>query len=234
MKKISHLSKEEKEALFHYLKEFVTNERLKRFEDIAKLRTRFATIVVENLFQPHNISAVLRTADCFGFQDVHIIENENKTEFSPEIELGSSQWLSIYHYNSFENNTVHCLQTLKNQGYYILSTTPHTNNCTIDDFEIDKPLAVVFGTEKDGITDYVREYSDQFVKIPMYGFTESFNISVSAALVMNTLSNKMRKSNIDWQLKHHEQIEIKINWLMNSIKSSEAILDKYLKSNSLI
>lgn len=229
MKDLSLLNFEEQIALFDYLKEFVTNERLNRFEEIVKQRTRYATIVVEDLYQPHNISAVLRSSDCFGIQDVHIIENENKIEYSPDIELGASKWLTIQHYNSFENNTVHCLQTLKNKGYFILSTTPHTNNCTIEDFVVDKPIAIVFGTERDGITDYVREYSDEFVKIPMYGFTESFNISVCAALVMNTITNKIRKSNLNWHLTEKEQVELKNNWLITTIKSSEMILENYFE-----
>lgn len=229
MKDISLLNFQEQIALFDYLKEFVKNERLNRFEEVVRQRTRYATIVVEDIYQPHNISAVLRSSDCFGIQDVHIIENINKIQYSPDIELGASKWLTIQHYNSFENNTVQCLQTLKNKGYFILTTTPHTNNCTIDDIVVDKPIAIVFGAERDGITNQVREYTDEFVKIPMYGFTESFNISVSAALVMNSISNKIRKSNLNWRLSDEEQVELKINWLLTSVRASQLILEDYFE-----
>ncbi len=144
-----------------------------------------------------------------------------------EIALGAESWVSIVKHNGAGNNTKACLQKLKDQGFRIVATTPHTNDVTIDKLPVDKKIALVFGTEIDGITEDVREMADEFVKIPMYGFTESFNISVSAALCMYELTTRIRKTVPDYHLSEEEKTDIYLDWLMNSIEQSEAIVRRY-------
>ena len=214
--------------LLDYLKEFATPARIQRFEDVIAHRTRHITVVLENIYQPHNASAVLRSCDCFGVQDVHIIENSNPYQVNDEIALGSEKWLSIYHYNKEKNNTLTCIEHLKNNGYKIAATTPHKNDFLISEIPIEEKTAFVFGTEITGISKEVEESADYFVKIPMFGFTESFNISVSAALVMYELSKRLYLSEISWQLTEEEKENILIEWFKNSIKSSEQLIKKFL------
>jgi tRNA (guanosine-2'-O-)-methyltransferase len=213
--------------LNEYLFNFITAERKQRFLDIIQNRTRFLTVVIENLYQSHNTSAVIRTCDCFGIQDAHVIENKNKYNINDEIAMGSSNWLNIYHYNQSENNTQLCIDSLKSKDYTIVATTPHKNDCLLEDLKTDKKIALIFGTEKDGLSEAAIKAADVFVKIPMNGFTESFNISVSAGIFLHYLTNKIKKSNIKWQLNINEREQILYEWLKTSIKSAEMLIEDF-------
>lgn len=215
------------EELTNYLSGFVSDRRKQRLTEVLAERMRHMTVVLEDVYQAHNASAVLRSCDCFGVQDVHFIENRNKFKISEDVSMGSTQWLSITKYNAEENNTKKCLKYLKEKGYRIVATTPHKNDCTLAQLDVTKPFALVFGTEIDGITQDVFDMADEFVKIPMYGFTESFNISVSAALCMYELTTRIREQNIVYQLSENEKQEIYVEWLKASISKSDLIVKEF-------
>lgn len=219
------------EQLVEYLSGFVSDNRKKKFEEVITSRTRHITVVLEDIYQPHNASAVLRSCDCFGIQDVHIIENKNKYEINPDVELGSSKWLTLKKYNSSDDNTLSCITQLKQKGYKIIATSPHKNDCRIDELPVDQKTALVFGTELEGVSKIVMDNADGFVKIPMYGFTESFNISVSAAICLHTLVTKLHRLPTSWQLKEDEKTDILLAWLRNSINKPELIEKEFLKNS---
>lgn len=207
----------------------VTENRFNKFNEVLKNRTRYITVVLEDLFQSHNASAVLRSCDCFGIQDVHFIENNFQYQENPEVSMGSSQWLNIHRYNENVNNTETALIELKNQGYRIIATTPHTNDNSLQNLDIKKgKIALVFGAELPGLSQIALNLADEYVKIPMFGFTESFNISVSAAIFLYELRNKLDNSNIDWHLSKNEKDIILAEWLKKSVKDSEIILKNIL------
>lgn len=215
--------------LIQYLSQFVSENRLEKFKQVLPYRTRHITLALEDIYQPHNASAVLRSCDCFGIQDVHVIENRNNYQVNPDVALGSSKWINLIKYNKAENNTVECIKSLKSKGYKIIATTPHTNDCSIFDLSIENKTALFFGTELEGISDTVKQHADGFVKLPMFGFTESFNISVSAALCLHTLVHKLHSSNINWKLNETEQVEIILEWLRNTISRPELIEEEFYK-----
>ena len=217
----------QKKHLLDYLSGFITENKKNKFDEIIKHRTRYITVVLEDIFQTHNASAVLRTCDCFGIQDVHIIENKNKYEVNSDVALGASKWLNLIKYNKKENNTYDTLSGLKKQGYRIIATSPHKNDTFLKDFSIKGKFALVFGTELEGLTDIVINNADEFVKIPMYGFTESFNISLSAALSLFYFSEKLRHSKVKWQLTEEEIIDIKINWAKSVVKRPDLLIKKF-------
>ena len=218
------MNKSIEKELVSYLSNFVSAKRFELFKKNIDLRTRYITIALENIYQPHNASAVLRTCDCFGIQDVHIIENENEYLLNPDVALGSSKWLDLHRYNQTPNNTLQAVEHLKRNGYRIIATTPHSNDVNLEDFDISEgKIALFMGTEMDGVSDIVMNNADEFLKIPMYGFTESFNISVSAAIILHYLSHLMRKTEISWQLKDDEKNTIMLNWLRTTIKKPELI-----------
>lgn len=217
------LSIKQKTGLLAYLKNFISDNKNELFSKIIKNRTKFITIVLEDIFQPHNASAVLRSCDCFGIQDVHIIENKNVYNVNPDVALGASKWLTVVKYNSSDNNTAGCLNTLKEQGYRIVATTPHESGKKLQDFDLSNKIALLFGTELEGLSDIALEKADEYLYIPMHGFTESLNISVSAALAMFYLTDKMRDSNVDWQLSESEEFDIQINWARSVIKECHKI-----------
>ena len=214
--------------LIKYLEDFITKKRSKLFDTILLNRTRYATVVLEDIYQSHNASAVLRSCDCFGIQDIHIIENRNLYELSNEVTMGSDKWLSLYKYNKEDNNTLNTIQTLKKSGYRIVATSPHSQDVLLQDFDINAgKFALLFGTELNGLSDLAMDQADEFLRIPMYGFTESYNISVSAALILHTLVQKLQESNLLWNLSSEEKNSLKLEWLRKSIKSVELIEDKY-------
>ncbi|MDD5571987.1 MAG: RNA methyltransferase [Bacteroidales bacterium] len=215
--------------LIKFLSQFITENRKNKFEEIIKLRTKHITVILEDIFQPHNASAVLRSCDCFGIQDVHIIENKNKYKVNPDVALGSANWLTLHHYNKQKDNTLCCINKLKKNGYRIIATTPHENNCNLEDFKIDKKIALLFGTEMKGLSEDAINNADGFLKIPMYGFTESLNISVSAAICLHYLTFKLRKSLLKWQLTKKETDEILLQWVRNSLKNHELLEKEYKK-----
>ena len=215
--------------LLEHLMSFVSDERKKRFEDIIKHRTRHIAVVLEDIYQPHNASAVLRSCDLTGVQDVHIIENGNDYNVNPEVALGSSKWLNLIKYNEKDNNTLDTFDQLRKDGYTIVATTPHKNNFDLDTLPIDKKVAVVFGTELTGLSELAINNADEYLRIPMFGFTESYNISVSAALTLFTLTQRLRKSDINWQLDDDEISDILLDWARNSVGISEIIERHFMK-----
>ena len=216
-----------RQETIEYLKKFVSSERHNRIRDIAKKRTRHFTIVVENLFQSHNMSAILRTAECLGIQDVHIIEQDFEYEINKQVSLGSQKWLSIYRYNNLKNNTLSCLQSLKEKGYKIVATLPCEEEHLLDDIPIETKSAFLFGTELNGLTKEAIAMADEFVKIPMYGFTESYNVSVSVGLTLMNVNERLRKSLIEWSLSKKEICDLELDWLKKSIKDSDTILKRF-------
>jgi len=207
---------------------FVSEHKQRLFSQNVKLRTKKITVVLEDIYQSHNAAAVLRSCDCFGIQNVHIIENRNEWNPHPDIEQGSSKWLNLYRYQAKANNTADCLTELKRQGYAVASTTPHTS-MSIDDLPVDRPLALVFGNEKEGISDMAREYGDFSVRIPMYGFTESFNISVAAAVCLHAVRGKFERSGYPLTMNEKEQGEVLLEWCKKTINRSEKIIDQFYR-----
>lgn len=219
--------------LINFLKQFATDNRVELFDKVIESRTRYITVALEDIYQSQNASAVLRTSDCFGLQDVHVIENQNQYNINPDVALGSSKWLNIIKYNKAENNTLEAIQKLRDKGYRIVATTPHKEDVVLGDFDLNKgKLALFFGTELRGLSDLMIENADEYLKIPMYGFTESFNISVSAAIILHHLTDKLRNSNIHWQLSDFEKQELKLAWLKKTIKSSEMLIEEFLSKKN--
>ncbi|HNW50785.1 MAG TPA: RNA methyltransferase [Prolixibacteraceae bacterium] len=216
------------QELIHYLSNFISDERFALFEQVLMQRTRYITVVLEDIFQSHNASAVLRTCDCFGVQDVHIIENRNKFNENIRVTRGSDQWLSMYYYNQQPDNTLSAIQSLKEDGYKIVATSPHSNDVDLADFDLTSgKIALVFGTEKRGISEVVKHHADSFLKIPMQGFTESLNISVSVAIILHYLTKELRNKSINWKLTDQERELLLIEWLRKSIKSGDLLIKNF-------
>ncbi|MDD4193256.1 MAG: RNA methyltransferase [Mangrovibacterium sp.] len=218
--------------LVQYLSTFITPGRLEVFDRILKQRTRYLTVVLEDIYQPQNASAVIRTADCFGIQDLYVIENNNLFTIDKEVALGASKWVDIRKFNTKGNSTGRAVVYLRKKGYRIVATSPHEGDVNLEDYDLAKgKTALFFGTELSGVSDLVRSEADEFLKIPMYGFTESLNISVSAGIILQELTHRMRlHPEVDWLLTPAEQEEVKLSWLRRSIKMASLIEGRFLKS----
>lgn len=211
-----------------YLRGFVTEDKNILFEKILSMRTDYISIVLEDLYQSHNQSAVMRTADCVGLQDIHIIENRNVYDETSTVDRGAKGWLNLFRYNEKTNNSLTAINALKEKGYRIVATSPHKDAYSYEDIPLDKgKLAIFFGTEKKGLSKYVLDNADDMIKIPMRGFTESLNVSVSAALIMYGIVERLMKTDIDWRLSNRRKMEILHQWYSHSIKASEEILGRF-------
>ncbi len=207
------------------LSEIVSAERLNNFHKVLNDRTRYITVVLEDIFQTHNASAVMRSCDCAGIHDLHMIESNYRYVENHDVSLGSSQWINKVNYRNKENNTLSAINKLKEQGYRIVATTPHTNDTELPDFDISKgKIALLFGYERHGLSEIALNAADEYVRIPMFGFTESYNISVSAAICLYHLTTQLRNSDIKWQLTDQEKEDILAEWLKTSVKDSINIL----------
>lgn len=206
-----------------YLETILTDNRKQRFLDVLSKRTNHFTIAMEDIFQLHNTSAVMRSCEVFGIQELNVVEERYTKSIDKEIAMGAQKWVDVNRFESISN----CISNLKNKGYQIIATTPHENDCLLDDFEISKPSAFFFGTERDGLSEEVMQNADGFLKIPMAGFTESLNISVSAAIIIQNLMSRLHKSTINWQLSEEEMFVKRLAWTKNTIKDIKRIEARY-------
>ena len=210
-------------AYLAFLENILTDNRKEKFLRVLQNRTKHFTIAIEDVFQMHNASAVMRSCEVFGIQELHVIEERYGKSIDKEIAMGAQKWVDIHTYDNVSN----CVATLKSKGYQIIATTPHENDCLLDDFDISKPSALFFGTERDGLSEEILQQADGFLKIPMVGFTESLNISVSAAIIIQNIMNRLRHSSLDWQLSETEILEKRLAWAKNSIKDIKRVEQRY-------
>ena len=215
------------QELLTYLEGFLTENRKDGFLRVLKNRTKHFTIAMEDVYQLHNTSAVMRSCEVFGIQELNVIEQKFGKSIDKEIAMGAEKWVDINRFSSIQD----CVTNLKRKGYQIIATTPHNDSCLLHEFDITKPSALFFGTERDGLSEEVMQQADGFLKIPMVGYTESLNISVSAAIIIQDITNRLRQSNIDWQLSEEEVLEKRLDWTRKSIKDIEFIEKKFYENS---
>lgn len=192
------------------------------FDDVASNRTRYLTVLLEEIYQEHNASAVLRSCDCFGIQELHVVESKNQYKVQRDIARGAGRWVDLFNYNEGTTPLMDAVSKLKSQGYKIAALTPDAT-LSVFDIPLDQPLALSFGTEWEGISDEIREVADYKVAIPMVGFTESFNVSVSVALTLQALRQRLVASDLDWKLTEEEQTDVKLKWCQRYMRNGDVV-----------
>ena len=211
---------------FDYLKQFLTDERLRKIEHFSHESSDFVLPVMEDVYQFRNAAAIVRSVEACGFHHVVALEEENVFNPNLIVTKGAETWVKV---EKMPNN-LDSLKEIKNRGYKILAVSPENNATMLPDYEVKEPIALVFGTELEGVSDEILDIADETLAIPMFGFTKSFNVSVAAAICMYELKQKLMKSGIEYQLSDEKLLELKIRWAKNSIKSSEQILERFLSS----
>jgi tRNA (guanosine-2'-O-)-methyltransferase len=222
------------EEILSLLSRHVTGRRLARILEVSSMRTRYLSLVIEDLYYSQNASAVLRSCDCFGVQDVHVIENYNKLPvINRHVALGTTNWLNIHRHNQNESNTPGALAMLKAAGYRIVATVPDAKAVPLYDFPLEPgKIALVFGNEREGISPEVREAADEFLTVPMVGFADSLNISVSAAVCLSDLTRRLKESSIAWRLDEEELTELRLKWVRRSARRAEDLEREYYRRYS--
>ena len=211
--------------LLAYLESFVSEERKARFQEVLSKRTNFITVVTEDVFQVHNTSAVIRSCDVFGIQTAHLIEERFGQRLDKNIAMGAQQWVDVHSYKRASD----CLKYLRSKGYTLVATTPESGAIPLEDIALTSPIALCFGTEKEGLSEEVMDQADIKLRIPMVGFTQSLNISVSAAIILQKLTQDLRNSDHPWELTEEEKVIKQFDWTMKSIQHVEEILARYQK-----
>ena len=209
--------------LLEYLEQYLTESRRQRFAEVLAERTKHFTVAIEDVYQLHNTSAVIRSCDVFGIQDLHVIEEQNRKRIDREIAMGAQKWVDVHRHHS----VIDCMENLRQQGYQIIATTPHKDDCILQDFDISKKACFFFGRETEGLSEVVIEQADAYLKIPMFGFTESLNISVSAAIILQHVTTQLKASRIAWGLSETEKNVKKLDWIKKTIKSYDEIVTHY-------
>jgi tRNA (guanosine-2'-O-)-methyltransferase len=218
----------EPDKLIEYLKGFLSVNRIEKIDSVLKDRTKHITVVLEDIYHPHNASAVVRTCDCFGVQNLHVIENTKSYKVNKCVTQGSGKWVSFHRYNKKKDNTENCLMKLKREGYHIAATSLRGENViSIEDLPVDQKTALCFGTEELGLSKRVHDLADSTVKIPMFGFSQSLNISVCAALCLYNLTKRLRSSDFPWRLQADERNALRLDWMKKSIKNADVILRRF-------
>ncbi|MFD2914832.1 TrmH family RNA methyltransferase [Psychroserpens luteus] len=213
--------------LLQHLEGFLTENRIEKFAKVLSQRTKHFTVATEDVYQLHNTSAVMRSCDVFGVQELHIIEEQNSKDIDREIAMGAQKWVDLKRYHSVKD----ALKNLKSEGYQIVATTPHEKDNVLSEFDITKKSCFFFGRETKGLSQEVIDEADCFLKIPMVGFTESLNISVSAAIILQDVTSKLKASDVNWQLTEDEKIEKRIDWCKKTIKSYEQVIERFYENN---
>ena len=230
---VNHLLKPNS-VLSAFLERHTGDDSLAQMGRVLANRTRHLVAVTEDLYQPHNGAAAIRTCEAFGVQDLYAIANRNPFRVSPEIEAGASRWVSLHHYGGpGTGHTRRCLGDLKQRGYRVLSTSLRPGGTPLSELELDQKTALCFGTELAGLSDEAHDLADGFLHIPMYGFTDSFNISVSLALSLSCLANRLRASSLDWRLSPAESTELRLQWLWQLSNPPEEELSALLATRGL-
>lgn len=215
------------QRLYEILAEHLTTRKRELFDKAVDNRTRYLTLVLEDIYQAQNTSAIQRTAESWGVQDLHIIENEHYFKHHKRIAKGAGNWLTLHRYNDETNNSETCFQNLKKEGYQIAVTMLDENAKSIYDIDLSKKTAIVLGTELTGASDIALKYADAKIIIPTYGFTESLNVGAAAAVITQTLTERIRKENRQWQLTEAEKLSLKIDWAKQSIYWSKHLVEMY-------
>ncbi|MCB4798782.1 TrmH family RNA methyltransferase [Neotamlana laminarinivorans] len=214
--------------LLEHLETFLTENRLERFKKVLPERTKHFTVATEDVYQLHNTSAVIRSCDVFGIQEVNIVEEVNTKRIDREIAMGAQKWVDLNRFNTVKD----CIKSLKENGYQIVATTPHTNDTVLHEFDVTKKSCFFFGRETEGLSDEVLNEADCYLKIPMVGFTESLNISVSAAIILQHVTTKLKQTNVNWQLTEEEMRAKRLDWCKKTLKSYDDIVARFYEARN--
>jgi len=227
---LPRISDERRHQLEARLTEVILPRRIERMNQVLARRTRRVTVVFEDLYHPHNASAVMRTAECFGLQDVHVVEQEKKFRPNTDVVRGAARWLTLHRYRSFES----VASLLQDRGYRLAATSVDPGSVPLDEVPVDDaPLALCFGTEELGLSDDALARADLLVHVPMAGFTESLNVSVTAALCLRELTARLR-AGTGWELREQERDDLRLTWLMQEGQKARALTIQLLREWKLV
>jgi tRNA (guanosine-2'-O-)-methyltransferase len=226
------LTVDQKASLKPFLETYISESKRDQMQSVLEHRTRHVSVVLENVFQPHNAAAAIRSCECFGFQDLHVIELENDYVMNPDVTMGGCKWVSLHSYKNEPGGTGAVLCELKEKGYNIAATSLRPGCVELEALDLTEPIALCFGTEENGLSEEANELADVFVKIPSFGFTQSFNVSVSVALSLSSIRKRLEASDVDWRLSESEAEDLYLTWMMKTANRGLLLAKHFLDRGS--
>lgn len=220
------MNTEQRSNIIAGLSGIINDDRIAQLEKVIEHRSRYLTVVLDDIYIPQNASAVIRTSECIGLQDIHIIEERNKHKTNRDIVKGSAKWVDIYRYENKDGRS-ECIEKLKQQDYRVVAMTLSEKSIPLEELPIDEKLALCFGCKETGLSKEIEDNTDYQVQIPITGFTQSYNISVSAGISLYYLMKKIKDTNQNWQLNKEEKEKLLIDWLSKSTPAGRALLGRY-------
>jgi tRNA (guanosine-2'-O-)-methyltransferase len=217
---------EQRSNIISKLSGVINDNRITVLDEVLKQRTRYLTVVLDDIYRPQNASAIMRTSECLGIQDLHAIQDRNDHKVNPGVVKGATKWIEI---NCYSNSIgrMKCVDNLKQQDYNIVAMTLSKDCISLEELPVDKKFALCFGCEETGLSKDIENNADYKVKIPITGFTQSYNVSVSAGISLYYLINKIKDTQQNWQLTKEEKEKLLIDWLSKSTPTGEVLLEKY-------
>ena len=211
--------------------EFISEERKQNIEEVLSNRTSFLTVVIEDLVDPHNVNAIFRTGECMGVQDFHVIDNEQYFHVGKGVSKGSTKWIDIHRHDQDDwRNTGRCITSLQEKGYQLVVTSPAAEAVSVEDIDLSKPIALVLGNERDGVSEEMKTKADQLISIPTFGFTESFNVSVAGAILIHGLVKRIHKEVPNWHLENERIAQFKYEWYKKSMARPDFYYKFFVKA----
>ncbi len=217
------------EQTYAYLQQFLTEERLRKIEHFSAQSSDFVLPVMEDVYQFRNAAAIVRSAEACGFHKIVALQKHNVFNPNLEVTKGADTWVEVEKLSA----RIESLKEIRQRGYKIVAVSPEKNATLLPNFRIDEPIALTFGTEWEGISEEILDFADETLMIPMYGFTQSFNVSVAAAICLYELKQKLVKTQTPHLLNDEKRLRLKIRWAVNSIRSGGEILERYLCAGGL-
>jgi tRNA (guanosine-2'-O-)-methyltransferase len=212
-----------------FLEQHISEHRLQKIKNVLAQRTRHLTVVLENLYHPENGNAVMRSVECFGLQEMQVIQEKYDWKYSLKIARGAAKWTEVQSYGEEEGGAKACYADLRARGYQLVATDPQPGSCTAQNLDINRPVALIFGTESTGVAPETLAMADARIHIPMVGFTESFNISVSAGILLAQLRQRLEEEVPNWTLDEADRLRIYADWLTKSVRHADALLRAFEK-----
>jgi len=181
------LAKESTRDVIRILGERLSSERKMRIDEVVANRMRKVTVAIEGVIDPHNTAAIIRTAEAFGMQTVHVIEKKDKFLSSRRVTQGTHKWIDLAVWKKIDD----FVKVMKSENKKILVADANAT-LSLDELSKEEHLSLIFGNEHAGISPEMKEAADGSFSIPMTGFAESFNVSVAAAITISNVCSKRK------------------------------------------
>ena len=209
------------------LRPHMRERRLRRMQEVVAERTRTVVPVVEGLVNTGNVSAVMRSAEALGYQDFHVVKGDNERfKHSGRTSGGAENWLDLWYWDG----PAACAEHLHAAGYQLVAMHLHADTVPIREVDFTAPTALVFGNEEAGVSDAMMDKVDTACVVPLPGFTESFNVSVAAAVALyHAQQDRLNRQGHHADLSAEAQQRLTARFCLRSVTHADKIIRRKLE-----